>query len=130
MVEIKNENKYNVGDKVWWFDAWGVKRWGVIFNIAEAESDGRVFAQIYEKGREGAQTGAELSKCWPDEETCIRKEEERAEAQVAEYKDSIKSVHDLVKFLFANDVSGGEYCDYEARKAAQERAAELGVPVE
>lgn len=126
MVNIENKNEYHIGDWVWWFDSWGTLQKGTIYGFADSPQ-GRA-AQIYENGRKGACRSALLSKCWPSEEECLKKEKERSDAQVAEYKEKIKSVHDLVNFLYKHDVNS-KYCDHDAKRAAEERAAELGVPI-
>lgn len=126
MVEIKNENKYNIGDWVWWFDQWGTLRSGTVYGFEDTPRGKAV--KIHENGRTGACTGSLMENCWPSRKECLKKEKERSASQVAEYKESIKSVHDLVKFLYEHDINS-ECCDYDAKKAAEERAAELGVPV-
>ena len=125
MATIENNNTYNVGDKVWWFDAYGTMRNGNIYEIRPEEGHNKVpVALIYENGKPGLQTGAMLEDCWPSEQACIEAEQMRAEAQKAEYKESIKDVNDLVKFMFEHDVVS-EYKDYDALAAAKERANEL-----
>lgn len=74
--------------------------------------------------RGGLVTGAKLCECWPNKEECLNAESRRAELQKAEYKESIKDVNNLVKFLFDKDVHS-ENRDYEAAAAAKERAKEL-----
>lgn len=118
MVKIENKNSFKIGDKVWWFDSWGTLRWGIIYKIQDN------MAAIYENGRKGANTGSRLDNCWPSKDGCLEAERQRAELQVAEYKESIRDVKDLVKFLFEHDVNG-EDRDYDARRAAKERAKEL-----
>lgn len=44
---------------------------------------------------------------------------------VQSYKDQIKSVEDLVRFMYSHQVSLDEYTDYQARLAASIRAKEL-----
>ena len=124
MVKIENSNKYKIGDKVWWFDPWGTLRWGIIYDIVSDH------AAIYENGRKGSHCGAALEKCWPSEDECRKAEAQRSELQTAEYRESITSVEDLVKFLFEHDVNGEDH-DYDARRAAEERAKELlGLDIE
>lgn len=129
MAKIKNDNEYKIGDNVWWFDAWGNLRNGVIYNFVESQS-GRAAAihELMENGKTGASSGALAKNCWPSKEICLAKEKERSQAQVMEYKASIQSVHDLVKFMYVTTISG-EDPDYDARRAVEERSAELGVPV-
>lgn len=117
-IKIENNNKYNVGDKVWWFDSWGNLRWGVIYEIKE------YMAAIHENGRTGIQTGARLSECWPTKKDCIDADKRRSELRKDMYRKSIKDVRDLVQFMYTHDVSG-EDCDYDAETVAKEKALEL-----
>lgn len=118
MIEIKNPNKYKVNDKVWWFDAYDTLRNGVIYEIRDTH------ALIYEDGKKGLKTGAKLSDCWPTKDECLAAENHRSALQRVAYKESIKNVSDLVKFLFKHDVHS-EFRDYDAAAAAKERAKEL-----
>lgn len=120
MIKIVNKNEFKVGDKVWYFDAWGNLQNGVIYEIVDDH------AKTKEGLHGGVLAGAKLDKCWPSKEDCLYAENCRAVVQKAEYKESIKSVEDLVRFLYQNDVNS-EYRDEEARKAAKERAEELGI---
>lgn len=133
MVEIKNNNKYEIGDWVWWFDPWDNLKKGIIYGIIEVtygeDTDNPTqvkHAKIYEDGHIGSSTGARLSICWPSKEACIEAEKERSKAQVEEYKAGIEDVKDLVKFLFDYDVRS-EYRDLDAVKAATEKAVEFGI---
>lgn len=115
---MKNSNRYKIGDKVWWFDPWGTLRWGIIYDMDDH------IAAIHENGRKGSCTGSRLDNCWPSEDECRKAEAQRSELQTAEYRESITSVEDLVKFLFEHDVNG-EDPNYDAQRAAKERAKEL-----
>lgn len=126
MVKIENNNRFKIGDTVWWVDPWGNLMWGVIYAIDE----GNVAALIYKEGRVGACSGAKLCDCWPDKETCLAMEKKKSDLQVEEYKAGISNVEDLVRFLYTNDLNS-ENPDYEARRAAKERAEELmGIRLE
>lgn len=120
MVEIKNENynEFKIGDKVWWYDSWGIIQNG---KISEFKGE---YAGIKMGVHGGISTGAKLSECWPTKEACQNAEERRATAQKTEYIESIKDVNDLVQFLFDHDVSGEDH-NYEAEAAARERAKDL-----
>ena len=63
-------------------------------------------------------------------EECLASIKETSEKIVEEYKNSIKDVNDLIKFMLTHVVThvpyAKEYTDQEARKAALERAEELG----
>lgn len=74
-VKIENNNKYDVGDAVWWFDSWGNLRCGIIYRIQDD------VAGIHEEGKTAIQTGAKLSKCWPSKDACVEAEVRRVKAQ-------------------------------------------------
>lgn len=122
MAQVRNENRFNVNDKVWWFDAWGTLRCGVVFAVVEDK--GRTFYQTHEENKKGIQTGVEAGKCWPSKDACLEAADRESRLQVAEYKESIKDVNDLLVFLFRHDTTS-ELRDTDAVKAAQERAMEL-----
>lgn len=126
MVEIRNENKYEIGNEVWWFDAWDNLRHGIIYDFRYRNEKDTVpfFACIHENGRVGSETGAKIENCWPSKEACLDAENRRMEAQKAEYMESIKDAKDLVKFLFEHDVRS-DTRDYAAFYAAKTRANEL-----
>ncbi len=127
MVEIKNDNNYAIGDKVWWFDSWGNLCNGVVYDFYEEKNKkgGPVNGLlIHENGRPGSCTGAEVKKCWPTEEACLEAEKKRSKLQTEEYKGSIKTVTDLVQFLYEHDVRS-ENRDTDAQDAAVQRAMEL-----
>lgn len=117
MIEVRNKKQFKAGDKVWWFDAWGNLRWGIIYGIKDGH------ARIQEEGK-GAKTGAKLDSCWESKEACLRAEARRAKLQTKEYEESITDVKSLVRFLFEYDVRS-EYKDYDAEAAAKKRAKEL-----
>lgn len=123
MVRIENKNEYKVGDEVWYFDTWGSLRHGIIEKIVGDKAATR------EGKRGGISAGSSLWNCWPTKEACLEAENKRWELQKAEYKESIKSVEDLVRFLYDHDINS-EYADYEAREVAKECAAEFGISLE
>lgn len=117
MVQIKNENanKFEIGDEVWWFDAWGNLRNGKIHARIDKE---RVLVKTI--GTEGVK----LCHCWPNKDACLNAERRREKAQKAEYIESVKDVNDLVIFLFEHNVVGEDH-DYDAEYAARKIAKEL-----
>lgn len=124
MVKIENNNKFKVGDHVWYFDYYGNLRDGEIYEITDAG-----MACTREGKRGGVTAGTELENCWPSKEACLEAEQKRCKLQVEEYKRSIRSVEDLVRFLWKNDINS-ECPDYEAKRAAKERAADFGINLE
>lgn len=124
MVQIRNNNKCNIGDIVWWFDTRNNLQSGRIYGFREDYA-------LIRQGKNGSvSTSAKLSECWPSLKKCQDVEAERAYKQKLEYKNSIRNIKDLVKFLLENDIHG-EFHDCQAEAAAKERASEmLGIIVE
>lgn len=124
MVKIENNNVYNIGDTVWWIDSWGTMRWGVVINVTET------YLQTYLEGKNGSIMGWKKEECWPTKEELLKAEKRRAMLQKKEYMDSIRSVEDLVCFLYSHDMVS-ENKDYDAEAAAIEKAKELlGIDIE
>ena len=133
MVKIENNNTFNVGDEVWWFDQYGNLQNGKIYDFYNGsmktgeENDSYAFII---KNSNGIKIGVQLSKCWPSQGECIKAEALRSEEQKEEYKATINDVNDLVKFLW-NNRDNSESRDCDAENAAIERAEELlGIKLE
>lgn len=126
MVKVTNKEygKLKVGDEVWYFNTWGTLCHGIISEIVND------IAVTKEGKFGGASGGAKLEVCWSSERECRQAEERRSKLQKEEYRKEIKSVEDLVKFLFTHDVSNSEVIDWEARDAAKERAKDFGIELE
>lgn len=130
---MTNNNTYKVGDKVWWFDSWDNMRWGTIYEI-RTEKQGALspvkMALIYENGRKGSNTGARLEECWPTREQCLVAKKNKEQKHYKECLDYIKTVEDLVRFMYNTDLTS-EFRDCVAAKAVTEKAKELlGIDLE
>lgn len=120
--------KFNVGDHVWFEQTWAGPTSGTIVEIVNAENkrthENETWAKIHTD--DGASTGARIGRMWSTKEECLAALKAEEKALVNKYKESIKDVKDLVKFMYDNNVATAEeYTDWEARRAARERAAEL-----
>ena len=69
---------------------------------------------------------------YPTREELIKAMDKKYNSIVNRYKASIQSIDDLIRFMYEHPVSYcEEYTDYDARRAAKERAFELcGVQLE
>lgn len=130
MARIKNKNTYKIGDIVWWFDQWSCLRHGEIYEMG-TETVGKLapvkYAKIHERDdqeRRAGSTGAKLSDCWPSKEACLDAARRKAELETKEYLDSIKTVDDLVRFMYHADINS-EFPNCEAKTAIQAKAKEL-----
>lgn len=71
-------------------------------------------------------THIQKSKIFYSYGACYAAYRKRREEIKKNYKQSIHTVEDLVKFMYENNVAyAEEYTDYEAREAAKEKAQEL-----
>lgn len=115
--------KVKIGDMVYGYDSYGnlqsvkVKRIELILKGGLREVPYVVFGTGF---------------CLPEEmvfsskEDCVQDYQNRFEEKVQDYCKSIKSVPDLVSFMFNHCVScAEEYTDWEAREAAYRKAKEL-----
>lgn len=119
MVRVDNKKQYKIGDEVWWIDRDGNTRHGKIYEIRQDDyvADGVPIALIK---TDKIETGARLFECWPSHRDLLDAEARRAGLQRNEYKGSIETVEDLVRFMFEHDME-----DEDARAAASERAKGL-----
>lgn len=112
-----------IGDMVYGYDSYGnlqsgkVKRINLILKVGLREVPYVIFGTGF---------------CLPEEmvfsskEDCVQDYQNRFEEKVQDYCKSIKSVSDLVSFMFSHCVScAEEYTDWEAREAAYRKAKEL-----
>lgn len=74
--------------------------------------------------------GAAWDNLYPTAEEAYKGQLAKDEAAFLAYCEQIETVEDLVRFALENDITGGEYSDYNARKAYISRAKELGFDVE
>ena len=123
-----NTTKFKAGDHVWFEQTWAGPTSGTIIEIVHTENrrshEPEVWARIH--ADDGGDTGAKIDRIWATKEECLAALKAASDALVAKYKESIKDVKDLVKFMYDNTVATAEeYTDWEARRAARERAFEL-----
>jgi hypothetical protein len=115
---------FGIGDHVWFNNMWVGPVSGVITAFEETD-DHKEYAEIH--WDDGGTSGALLADgIYPDEESIIKANSIKNDKTVAAYKESIKDVSDLVRFMYNKAVcTAEEYTDWEARQAARERAKEL-----
>lgn len=119
---------FQIGDHVWFDQTWVGLTSGTITSIEEIENRRTgtkgTFARIHADN--GGDSGAKINRIWATKEEGMKAMKAESDAAVKKYKDSIKDVNDLVRFMYDNTVSSAEeYTNWEARQAARERAKEL-----
>ena len=70
-------------------------------------------------------SGAILDEIYPSYEELQIGEKAREDKAVAKIKSEVHDVKDLVKFMYHATLNGGEYVNYDERRAARELAKEL-----
>ncbi len=115
--------EFKIGEEVWYFDQYEVLRHGIITDIGDG------YAKTKEGQHGGASAGAKLEHCYATKEECCKVKVEADEARKLKYRESVKTVEDLVKFLWTHDIHS-EYPDYEARDIAAEKAKEFGIKLD
>lgn len=70
-------------------------------------------------------SGAKLDEIYPSYEELQIGEKAREDKAVAKIKSEVHNVKDLVKFMYHATLNGGEYVNYDERRAARELAKEL-----
>ncbi len=116
-------NEFNIGDKVYWFDAWDTLRCGHIISIGEQHGIGAVAKIRY---IEGGESGASLDKLFISQEACLAAHAADINRQIEDYKSEITDVKSLVSFMLTHGICSNPECgDYEARQAARQKAEEL-----
>lgn len=73
----------------------------------------------------GGTSGAKLADIYPSYEELQIGEKAREDKAVAKIKSEVHDVKDLVKFMYHATLNGGEYVNYDERRAARELAKEL-----
>ena len=70
-------------------------------------------------------SGAKLDEIYPSYEELQIDEKAREDKAVAKIKSEVHDVKDLVTFMYHATLNGGEYVNYDERRAARELAKEL-----
>lgn len=70
-------------------------------------------------------SGAKLDEIYPSYEELQIGEKAREDKAVAKIKAEVHDVKDLVTFMYHATLNGGEYVNYDERRAARELAKEL-----
>ena len=73
----------------------------------------------------GGTSGAKLDEIYPSYEELQIGEKAREDEAVAKIKAEVHDVKDLVTFMYHATLNGGEYVNYDERRAARELAKEL-----
>lgn len=118
---IKNPK---IGQKVWFRSAYVTVNQGKITEICTGKAEGYVTL----KGINDTYgtCGAKLEDCFLTKEELLADKQVKNDARIKRYCEEIKTVNDLVTFMYDNNVScSEEYTDWEAREAARIRAKEL-----
>lgn len=108
---------FKIGDTVYFYYLDFIR----VATIVKIKGD---FADL--KWIDGGSNTMRLTKLYHTYEECLNAKELKSKQTIENYKSQIKTIEDLVKFMYNNCVAcAEEYTDWDARKAAAERAKEL-----
>lgn len=112
-----------IGDVVWGHDSYGNLQHGEVKDIRKSHLvNGKEMSYVILK--EGYALRSDY--VFLSEEECVKDYQRRFEETVQGYCQDIKSVSDLVCFMYSHCVScAEEYTDWEAREATYRKAKEL-----
>lgn len=115
--EQKLEN-FKIGSEVWFSDHYDNLIFGHIIDIDNPER--------FKVEAGGGTWYVRKSRCHKSREALLSAMQEESDKRVSEMLGSIKSVEDLVRFMYDNTVScAEEYTDWDARRAANAAAKQL-----
>lgn len=122
----REELKFWIGDIVYFIEHWTDScHKARVLNINKTHEEGIVYAELEDLTIPG-ETGCKIENVYLSEEECNNAIKAKEDAQKQEYLNSIKSVEDLVRFMYSHHVSTcGEYTDWCARSVVREKAKEL-----
>lgn len=125
---IREFRKFKKGDLACFFDSYDNYIEGPITRfIPLDQTKGVPYLEV--KGQFGTRM-SKIQDCYPSKEACLEAAKKKHDERTAEYCDRIKTVEDLVRFLFDHDTTS-EFRDYAAIEAAQTRAIDLlGIQLE
>lgn len=113
---------------VWFFDHYDNFRSGKIIKITKVKNETYYFIE-----NETFHTTYYVSPkdCYFTADDCLNAHKKKYDDTVNEYIRNIKTIEDLVLFMFTHTVSyAEEYTDYAAREAAIKKATEFGITLE
>lgn len=125
-----------VGDKVWYYEHWSdMARSGVVKELKETTNnlpgkDPVPYAMILDD--EGGTCGRLLKDIYSTKQDLLIALKAEEDKKVAEIKEKIKNVDDLIRYMYNTPTGGAEeYTNCFARRAVREKAKELlGIELE
>lgn len=120
---------FKVGDVIFYQNHMsGVVDKAIILSI-EQNQNGQSYYRIIDLDI-GGECGCLVGEAYSTKEDCLAAVRGKEQKEIEEYKSQIKTVEDLIRFLFEHPMTG-EDTDYEAKAAAIEMAEKLcGVRIE
>lgn len=118
-----------IGQHVWFYEMWSERPVGAtIVELDTIPADKaypkeRPFANL--KLDEGGSNSMLLSELFSTKEELMEDRQKKEDKRIAEIKKSIKSMADLIKFMYDHTVTPAEeYTDWTARRAVKQIAKE------
>ena len=75
----------------------------------------------------GGTTEIRKDRCYATKQACEEAVRLESDKRVIDFKKEIPDIPALIRFMLEHNVAPGEYCDHDARRAAIERAREMGI---
>lgn len=117
-----------IGQEIWFKAPYVDVNSGIVTEIREhvkTPKGEEIYAMLNGTRDTFGSTGARINDCYPTKEALLNGLKAESNNKVKEYCNSIQTVEDLVQFCYDHNMSGEEYTDWEAKKAARIRAKEL-----
>lgn len=112
-----------LGQEIWFSDAWDNILSGKIIRFYDDHS-GYVGIKGT-RGNPGTQ-GVKINGCYPSRQELLDAMEAESERRRKKFCEEIRTTGDLARFMYSHAVScTGEWTDWDARRAAAERAKDL-----
>ena len=123
-------NNYKIGDVVYVNGPWNVAEKCEITSERESKKNGGKAYSVHSL-EIGGSFGVSADNIFSTEEDAITAYKRKSEENIAEYKEEIKNLNDLLKFPLNHCFCGEEYTDYDAIQAYKTKTFELtGIVLE
>lgn len=111
-----------IGQEIWYQDTYGNIQSGEVIGFHE----GIDYVKIRGTRSSHGSQGVKITHCYSTKDELITAMQVKSQERVSAFCGKIKTVNNLVRFMYDNTVSSAEeYTDWDARKAAAIRAKEL-----
>lgn len=123
MVYSMNKVDIKVGMEVWYEDTYGTVRSGKVTKFYDEHPD---YVEVKGTRDNYGTQGVKICECYRTKKQLLAGMAAKSDRRFHKFCDQMKTVEDLVRFMYDTTVScAEEYTDWDARRAAAARAKEL-----